>query len=265
VIPNYPRRRRPAAARRPTPTTRGRPGAPRRTSAAAPAEPRASRKMVIIHTCEGAYSGCWGWLVKKESGVSAHYVVKEDGSEISQLVQGVRQGLAHRRQVQEALNGGKECRARGLSGNNFTVGIEHAGFGKQAAWNANLIAAVGQAGVRHHQAATTSRATSTTSSATASCSRTTAATRARTGRGRPTSRRSTPPATTRSRRSRRPRCRPRTTRSRTTAWTPRARPATPRPAIRPMRRPAIPPTIRPSIRRPTPRRSSSTASTPTTR
>jgi hypothetical protein len=43
----------------------------------------------------------------QESGVSAHYVVKEDGSEISQLVKEAEQGLAHRRQVQEQLNGGK--------------------------------------------------------------------------------------------------------------------------------------------------------------
>jgi hypothetical protein len=57
--------------------------------------------MVIIHTCEGAYSGCWGWLVNKQSGVSAHYVVKEDGSEISQLVKEADKALAHRRQVQE--------------------------------------------------------------------------------------------------------------------------------------------------------------------
>ena len=33
--------------------------------------------MVIIHTCEGGYAGCWGWLRNSASGVSAHYVVSE--------------------------------------------------------------------------------------------------------------------------------------------------------------------------------------------
>src|SRR6266540_1554030 len=42
--------------------------------------------MVIIHTCEGNYASCWSWLDNPVSQVSAHYVVNEDGSEISQLV-----------------------------------------------------------------------------------------------------------------------------------------------------------------------------------
>ena len=29
-------------------------------------------KIVVIHTCEGAYAGCWSWLSKAEAGVSAH-------------------------------------------------------------------------------------------------------------------------------------------------------------------------------------------------
>ena len=42
--------------------------------------------MVIIHSCEGNYAGCWGWLANSQSGASAHYVVHESGSEITQLV-----------------------------------------------------------------------------------------------------------------------------------------------------------------------------------
>src|SRR6266540_1292250 len=42
--------------------------------------------MVIIHTCESNYPSCWSWLDNPASQVSAHYVVNEDGSEISQLV-----------------------------------------------------------------------------------------------------------------------------------------------------------------------------------
>ena len=96
-------------------------------------------QIVIIHTCEGAYAGCWGWLAKKESGVSAHYVVKEDGSEITQLVKEADKAWHIAAKYKNSLNGGKFAELEGSSGNNFTVGIEHAGFGKQAAWNANLI------------------------------------------------------------------------------------------------------------------------------
>ncbi|MDC0672617.1 golvesin C-terminal-like domain-containing protein [Nannocystis radixulma] len=96
-------------------------------------------KMVIIHSCEGAYSGCWGWLVNKDAGVSAHYVVKEDGSEISQLVQESKKAWHISATYNKSLNGGMESQLHGTSSNNFTVGIEHAGFAKQANWNANLI------------------------------------------------------------------------------------------------------------------------------
>lgn len=36
--------------------------------------------MVIIHSCEGAYSGCWSWLTNPAAGFSAHYVVNETGT-----------------------------------------------------------------------------------------------------------------------------------------------------------------------------------------
>src|SRR4030095_14945405 len=41
---------------------------------------------VIIHDCEGSYSSCWSWLTNSAAQASAHYVVNESGSEISQLV-----------------------------------------------------------------------------------------------------------------------------------------------------------------------------------
>src|SRR6218665_2207315 len=43
-------------------------------------------QVIVIHTCESSYASCWSWLVNTESGVSAHYVVNESGSEISPLV-----------------------------------------------------------------------------------------------------------------------------------------------------------------------------------
>ena len=104
-----------------------------------PAGTAGAVKMVIIHACEGAYAGCWGWLVKGESGVSAHYVVKEDGSEISQLVKEAKKGWHIAATYKCELNGNKECGVQGVGANGFTVGIEHAGFTNQALWHANLI------------------------------------------------------------------------------------------------------------------------------
>ncbi|WAS92650.1 golvesin C-terminal-like domain-containing protein [Nannocystis punicea] len=96
-------------------------------------------KMVIIHTCEGNYSGCWGWLVNSQAGVSAHYVVKEDGSEISQLVRESNKAWHIGATYDCDLNAKKECGLEGYNCNNFTVGIEHAGFASQKTWNSNLI------------------------------------------------------------------------------------------------------------------------------
>jgi hypothetical protein len=41
---------------------------------------------IVIHTTEGSYSGSVSWLKNTSAGASAHYVIKEDGSEITQLV-----------------------------------------------------------------------------------------------------------------------------------------------------------------------------------
>lgn len=41
---------------------------------------------IVIHTTEGAYSGAVSWLKNPSAGASAHYVIKEDGTEIKQLV-----------------------------------------------------------------------------------------------------------------------------------------------------------------------------------
>ncbi|PCC72191.1 N-acetylmuramoyl-L-alanine amidase [Nannocystis exedens] len=106
---------------------------------ARPAGTAGQVKMVIIHTCEGNYSGCWGWLVNSQAGVSAHYVVKEDGSEISQLVRESNKAWHIGATYDCDLNAKKECGLEGYNCNNFTVGIEHAGFASQKTWNSNLI------------------------------------------------------------------------------------------------------------------------------
>ena len=87
--------------------------------------------MVIIHSCESGYTGCWSWLVNPASQVSAHYVVDEDGAEISQLV-GEPDRAWHIAALYDcALNHGHDCRLNGVQSNDFTVGVEHAGFVSQ--------------------------------------------------------------------------------------------------------------------------------------
>jgi N-acetyl-anhydromuramyl-L-alanine amidase AmpD len=95
--------------------------------------------MIVIHTCEGSYAGCWGWLTNSSSGVSAHYVVKEDGSEISQLVRELDRAWHIGAAYDCSLNGNVDCWRNGYSSNHFTVGIEHAGYASQSSFPVNQI------------------------------------------------------------------------------------------------------------------------------
>lgn len=96
-------------------------------------------QMIIIHSCEGAYSGCWGWLVNSASQVSAHYVVNESGSEISQLVNEANRAWHIGATYDCSLNNNQLCSLSGYSSNHFTIGIEHAGYASQASWSSGLI------------------------------------------------------------------------------------------------------------------------------
>lgn len=87
--------------------------------------------MVIIHTCEGNYSGCWGWLVNTASQVSAHYVVNETGSEVSQLVREKDRAWQIAAYYDCALNAQHDCGLNGVQMNHVSIGIEHAGFAAQ--------------------------------------------------------------------------------------------------------------------------------------
>ena len=42
--------------------------------------------LLVIHDTEGSYAGSISWFEKKESNVSAHFVIKEDGTEATQMV-----------------------------------------------------------------------------------------------------------------------------------------------------------------------------------
>lgn len=95
--------------------------------------------MVIIHSCEGSYAGCWSWLKNSASGVSAHYVVKEDGNEITQLVREDKRAWHIAAKYNCSNNANVECWRNNNSSNHFTIGIEHAGFANQASWAPKLI------------------------------------------------------------------------------------------------------------------------------
>jgi N-acetyl-anhydromuramyl-L-alanine amidase AmpD len=91
-------------------------------------------EMVIIHTCEGNYSGCWSWLTNPAAGASAHYVVAEFGEEISQLVHESDRAWHIAADYDCNLNDGVKCERQGQGSNDFTVGIEHGGFASQSSF-----------------------------------------------------------------------------------------------------------------------------------
>jgi N-acetyl-anhydromuramyl-L-alanine amidase AmpD len=90
--------------------------------------------MIIVHTCEGSYVGCWSWLSSTASGVSAHYVIDEDGSEISHLVAEPMRAWHIGARYDCSLNRGRRCDLADVQSNHFTVGIEHAGFAAQTSF-----------------------------------------------------------------------------------------------------------------------------------
>ena len=95
--------------------------------------------MVIVHTCEGSYAGCWSWLASTQSAVSAHYVVREDGREITQLVREAKRAWHIAATYSCSLNGDAECALNGVQSNHFTIGIEHAGYASQTSFPAAQI------------------------------------------------------------------------------------------------------------------------------
>ena len=83
--------------------------------------------IVIIHTCEGGYSGCV-YELTKNTRASAHYVVNEAGSEVSQLVDERRAAWHISAPYRCSLNSYYYCSRNGTWTNGFTIGIEHAGY-----------------------------------------------------------------------------------------------------------------------------------------
>jgi hypothetical protein len=67
-------------------------------------------RLIVAHDCEGSYAGSIAWFAMAKSRVSAHLVLKEDGSEATQMV----------------AWGNKAWHACNF--NSFSEGIEAAGF-----------------------------------------------------------------------------------------------------------------------------------------
>jgi monofunctional biosynthetic peptidoglycan transglycosylase len=79
---------------------------------------------VVLHTTVGEYKGAINWLRRNPGKVSAHYVVSEDGSEITQLV--AESEAAHHVGV---VGHPSTPVYRGGNPNLYTIGIENADGG----------------------------------------------------------------------------------------------------------------------------------------
>src|SRR5207237_314837 len=77
--------------------------------------------LVIIHTCESNYTSCWSWLENPVSQASAHYVVNEDGSAISQLVLERNRAWHIAALYDCTLNRRHHCWLNGVQSNHFAV------------------------------------------------------------------------------------------------------------------------------------------------
>lgn len=97
--------------------------------------------LVIIHTCESGYTSCWSWLINPVSRVSAHYVVDEDGTEVTQLVRERDRAWHIAASYDCTLNHGHDCGLNGVQSNDFTVGVEHAGYASQDSFPSAQLAA----------------------------------------------------------------------------------------------------------------------------
>jgi len=77
---------------------------------------------VVLHTTEGSYSGAISWFQNPSSDVSAHYVLRKNDGEVTQMVG----------------DGDKAWHA--CSNNNDTVGIEHEGASSNpATWTPQIL------------------------------------------------------------------------------------------------------------------------------
>lgn len=69
--------------------------------------------LVVLHDCEGSYAGSINWFSQKQSQVSAHLVLKDDGSECTQMVDFANKAW------------------HAVAFNSRSIGLEMAGFAKK--------------------------------------------------------------------------------------------------------------------------------------
>lgn len=84
--------------------------------------------LIVVHDCEGSYAGSIGWFAQRQSQVSAHLVLRDDGGEATQMVD-------------------FDAKAwHAVAFNSRSIGLEMAGFSKKgfeaAEWQvaANIVA-----------------------------------------------------------------------------------------------------------------------------
>ncbi len=95
--------------------------------------------LVVVHSCEGSYAGCWGYLRTAAASASAHYVIKENGAEVTQLVRESNRAWHVAADYECSRAGNSQCNKNGVGTNSFSVGIEHAGYASQSTWSTGII------------------------------------------------------------------------------------------------------------------------------
>lgn len=71
---------------------------------------------VVVHVTQGSYAGTISWFQNPEADVSAHYVIRSEDGDVTQMVRDADTGWHAR------------------SGNPYSVGLEHEGFVDDPAW-----------------------------------------------------------------------------------------------------------------------------------
>lgn len=88
-------------------------------------------EIIVIHTCVGTYQGTINYFKKNDRQVSAHYVIKEDGSEYTQMVAENRSaghaGIVDRPNF--------KLYKPNVNPNLYTIGIENADNVQPATWD----------------------------------------------------------------------------------------------------------------------------------
>lgn len=88
-------------------------------------------EFIVIHTCVGYYESTISYFENNDRNVSAHYVVKEDGGEICQMVDEINS--AHHAGI--VSNPDPRYYKEGVNPNFYTIGIENADNKQPQDWD----------------------------------------------------------------------------------------------------------------------------------